>query len=61
MVPEKKIWFDYINPPQKIKKEQYKNIWSKKGCCRRNDNNYEVVFESNLYFEIGAKKIPVEE
>lgn len=62
MISEKKIWFDYMNPPsKKLRKDKYKMIWSKRGCCLwRNGDNYEVVFESNLYFDIGAKKIPVE-
>jgi len=58
---EKKIWFDYMNPPsKKLRRDDYKSIWAKKGCCLwRNGSNYEVVFDSNLFFKIGAKKIPV--
>tara|TARA_B100000925_G_C22005018_1_gene473226 strand:+ start:772 stop:1398 length:627 start_codon:yes stop_codon:yes gene_type:complete len=58
---ENKIWFDYMNPPsKKLKRKEYKNIWKKKGCCLwRNGEFYEVVLESNLFFKVGRKKIPV--
>lgn len=58
---ENKIWFDYMNPPsKKLQREEYKNIWKKKGCCLwRNGEFYEVVLESNLFFKVGRKKLPV--
>ena len=57
---EMKIWFDYMNPPsKKLRREKYKKTWNKKGCCLwRNGEHYDVVFESNLFFEVGQKKIP---